>query len=107
MAIDSTTDLEFGYSAAGMKSLDEKLNQLMYEDVCTALDTLQKDVETSLAACWQGNSHDAFVKDFAVEIQRVKDEIQKEYADLRNRFNELAEYFFVQDNTLYTSKEGE
>ena len=105
MAIEDTTSLEYGYSSDGMKALDESLNQLMYEDIKKQLDELQTTVTAALDTCWQGNSHDRFIKDFGEEIERVKSEIGNEYGDLQHRMNDLANYYYIQDNVLYGQDE--
>ena len=101
--IDSTDTLEFGFSSSGLTALDNDLNELLYDDICTELDNLETSVNELLDQCWQGVSKDRFVVDLGKRIEKIKEEIKVEYSDLKGRFEDLAEYYAKQDEELYTS----
>ena len=103
MAIDSTSSLDYGFSSAGMQSLDTSLNELLYEDIKKKLDDLESSVEDQLNNCWQGLSHDRFVGDLKLYILKVENEIQKEYNNLRENMNDLSAYYLKQDDEMYVS----
>ena len=101
--IESTDSLEYGFSASGLKELDNDLNQLLYDDIVEALDNMLKEVEDQLDKCWQGESKDRYVSDLEDRVEVVKDEIEDEYKDLQSRFEDLSKFYANQDENLYVS----
>lgn len=101
--IDSTDNLEYGFSADGLKNLDESLNQLLYEDVKSALNDLNKEVNDSLKDCWQGKSKERYLNDLEDRIDDIIDEIGDEYSDLQRRFEDLAKFYAEEDENLYSA----
>ena len=92
-------DLSIGVDSKGMAQYISDLKAEILKTVGTAIDDVN-DVTTAINSCWQGKSKETFLKDFAKTRELIKDDLEKEYKDLKARLQELESFYFEQDQKM-------
>ena len=102
MSKDNVTigDMTVGYNGQGMSNFKDSLEQMLVDDVETALDQLQTTVLTNLSNCWTGESKDKYVKKLKEQIDEVIDELKTEWKDVESRLSEVGQFYRAQDEAL-------
>ena len=77
----------------------EALRMSLLEDTKTKLQDVGA-IQTAIDAGWQGVARDRFFQDFDQQIEKIIQDLQKEYEDLDHRLEELEENYFAQDNDM-------
>lgn len=88
--------LTIGVSKEGMEEYRESLRISLLEDTKTKLQDVAA-IQAAIDSGWQGYARDHFFEDFDQQIEKIIEDLQKEYEDLDNRLTELEENYFGQD----------
>lgn len=88
-----------GISADGMATLLENLKASILTEVAQQLEDTA-EMETAFKSGWQGEARDAYLENFKKAITAVKDDLEAEYNDLVQKFQELQENYFNADKNL-------
>ena len=92
-------DLTTGISTSGMQAYREELKSSLLLSSQEKLRSLQ-EVETALNEGWQGTAADRFKTQMNATVEKICEDLQKEYADLENRLIDLESAYFNADNIL-------
>ena len=96
MTFDGVTE---GIDKDGIKTYMEELKLELLDSVKEKIDA--KDaVEDKINAGWQGVARDNFLRQFATQRNRIKDDLEKEYLDLIARIHEIQNFYFKQDQAM-------
>lgn len=95
-------DLDIGISKRGMDEYKKSLKTIVLKNTGDKLDDADQLIE-AIKAMWQGESCEAFLKDFKTARNNMKKDLEAEYEDLEARLNELEGNYFEQDRRLYDS----
>lgn len=98
------TDLEIGVSTEGLEGYLAKLEADLLTSVATKIDDIT-NVTTALDAGWQGVARDRFDAQFTAMREKVKTDLQAEYANLVARLQELATDYVTQDQNMIAAEE--
>ena len=96
LGMDSLT---IGFSTSGMKNYIDELRLNMLE--ATKAEIVDFDyVRICIEKAWQGQARDTFLREFEDARQKVKDELDKEFANLETRLNEIQTFYLNADATM-------
>ena len=96
-------NFEYGVHATEMGNLDQNFNQLMLDEITTAVSDTETKVIEELRTIWVGVSEKKFEQDFDNYILRLNEAISKEYRDLQERLKDIAYNIYKADEDLYQS----
>lgn len=97
-------NLEIGVSTAGLEGYLDLLEANLLTEVANKIDDIES-VTTALNAGWQGVARDRFDAQFATMREKVKADLQLEYANLVARLQELANDYIAQDQNMIAAEE--
>lgn len=99
-------NLTVGASLQGTVKYIEELKTGMINDVFKAIDNTD-EVITAINNCWQGESKDRFLSDFALVRETIKADLQKEYENVEAKINNLVNAILETDNNgIYNGGEN-
>lgn len=92
-------NLDIGFSESGFNEYKKTLEA----DLIAKTEEILKNqtaVIEAINAGWQGKSRDIFVEQFQNTVNRIIDDLNYEYQDLEERFKEIQNNYYEQDNNL-------
>ncbi len=92
-------DLDIAVSESGIEDYMDAL-KLDIDRICDGLDEERKKIDEKLDAIWVGESKDVFQKNLKKEVKKLKNDLDDEYKDLRNRLRDLANFYFDVDKNM-------
>ncbi len=95
-------NLDIGFSEEGLKEYRSKLNDVLIIQTEEVLKNVS-DIETAINDGWQGRSRDVFMEQFGNTIEEIIKDLKLEYEDLDNRFTEIQDNYYKQDEELMNS----
>lgn len=93
-------DMTIGVSGKGMDDYADMLKMKILEDMKTELENQQEAIEKSVRSGWRGKSEETFEKLLDDEISKIKEDLEKEYADLAGKLQNTGKYYIDQDEKL-------
>lgn len=95
--------LNIGFSRDGIKKYRENLRDSLIDGTSDVLKNNFETVKNAIDEGWQGHSRDVFMAQLSDTISRIESDLKKEYRDLNNRFEEIENNYFRQDEELMNS----
>lgn len=97
------SNLEYGVDAEGMSELDKQFGSLLVDEICQDIELTRTEVLNDLDDCWEGIAKKKFAEDFEAYIQKLRDGINREYSDLKERLKDISYNYYTEDENIYSS----
>lgn len=95
-------NLNIGFSESGFVDYQKSLHSELIVETKNVLKDVS-NIETAINNNWQGKSRDRFLEQFSDTIEIIMNDLELEFVDLENRFDEIADNYRRQDDELMNS----
>lgn len=93
-------DMTIGVSGKGMDEYADMLRIKILEEIKSELENQQDAIVKSVQAGWRGKSEERFEKLLDDEVEKIKEDLEREYADLSGKLHDTSKYYSDQDEKL-------
>lgn len=93
-------DMTIGVSGKGMDDYADMLKIKILEEMKTELENQKEAIVKSVQNGWRGKSEERFEKLLDDEIDKIIEDLEREYADLAGKLHDTSKYYVDQDEKL-------